>query len=195
LLDGDQGPNTGGMGAISPAPIMTPELDKQIMETIIEPVMRHTGFRGILFAGLMITKDGPKVLEFNVRFGDPECQTILPRVLPQYDLLMLLYRVASGTLAGTTVELSNRICLSVVMAATGYPYAPESGSEIEIISDHPLIFHAGTRMEGDKLVASGGRVLSIGEWGDTVENARWHVYRRITNIIIWPEGIYRKDIG
>ena len=198
LLDGDQGPNTGGMGAISPAPIMTPELDNQIMSTIIEPVVKHTGFRGILFAGLMITKDGPKVLEFNVRFGDPECQTILPRLLSskkENDLLMLLYQAATGSLTNATPKLSDEKCITVIMAAPGYPYAPQSGSEIQIYSENPLIFHAGTRMEGDKLVAAGGRGMSIGELSNTIENARWHVYRRINSNIIWPEGIYRKDIG
>jgi phosphoribosylamine--glycine ligase len=163
--DGDTGPNTGGMGAYSPAPIMTPAMTARVMEEIINPTlrgMRQRGipFKGVLFAGLMIGPQGPKLIEFNVRFGDPETQVMLPRV--QDDVLALLHGAATGALPQKPVSLSPETALTVVFAAKGYPDAPERGSEIKGVEraaamDSITVYHAGTKLDGDKIVGTHNR--------------------------------------
>ena len=200
-FDGDQGPNTGGMGAYSPAPIMTPALEAQVMREIIEPTLkgmalRGTPFRGILFAGLMITNTGPQLIEYNVRFGDPETQVMLMRL--DEDLLALLYACAAGTLAPHALKLKPQAALTVVFAANGYPGAYEKGTEIRGLAaaeaEDVTIFHAGTQREGARLLANGGRVLNVTAMADTVSTARDKAYAAIAKID-WPQGFYRKDIA
>ncbi len=166
--DGDTGPNTGGMGAYSPAPVMTPEMIERTMREIIEPTMRGMAelgapFAGILFAGLMITDKGPKLIEYNTRFGDPECQVLMMRL--KDDLLVLLNAAVDGQLAHSSVRWRDEAALTVVMAARGYPGTPEKGSVIrgldEAAGDGVEIFHAGTAINGGALVANGGRVLNV----------------------------------
>ncbi len=200
--DGDTGPNTGGMGAYSPAPIMSDTMSQRVMQDIIAPTLagmaqRGTPFKGVLFAGLMIGKDGPKLIEFNTRFGDPETQVILPRV--EDDVLGLLLACATGALPTIPVRLSPDAALTVVLAAKGYPDAPERGSEIKGVARAQAlpgvtVFHAGTRCEGDKLVANGGRVLNITARGTTLAQARQRAYAAV-GAIDWPGGFYRRDIG
>ena len=200
--DGDTGPNTGGMGAYSPAPIMTDEMSARVMREIIEPTLngmrkRGTPFKGVLFAGLMIGKQGPKLIEFNVRFGDPETQVMLPRL--EDDLLALLYAGAKGTLPQAQVKLSKDTALTVVYAAKGYPDAPERGSEIKHIERAQAmpaitVYHAGTKREGDKLIANSGRVLNVTARGASVKEAQQRAYAAI-DAIEWPGGFCRRDIG
>jgi phosphoribosylamine--glycine ligase len=200
--DGDTGPNTGGMGAYSPPPIMTPELSQRIMREVIAPTMRGmdargSPFRGILFAGLMIHKDGPKVIEFNVRFGDPEAEVILPRL--EDDLLPLLVASANGTLRGDAPKFSSCAALTVVMAARGYPGEPLRGSRINGIGDAEaapgvVVFHGATRDLGGAVVADGGRVLAITALGKNVGEAQRRAYAAVDRID-WPEGFCRRDIG
>lgn len=201
--ENDKGPNTGGMGAISPAPSITPELHYYIWAKIILPIVKATSFKGILFAGMMITADGPKLLEFNVRFGDPECQAILMNL--QGDILPPLYSAAVGGLKHYKLRYDmpevhlfdqTKVGISVVMAAQGYPEAPQSGSEIKGLDQvtGATIFHAGTKLEDEKLVADGGRVLTVCASGETATDAREAVYSGIQQIE-WPEGFYRSDIG
>ena len=200
--EGDTGPNTGGMGAYSPAPIMTPEMSARVMREIIEPTLigmkaRGAPYKGVLFAGLMLTKDGPKLIEFNARFGDPETQVMLPRL--QEDLLPLLMQCAKGNLRSDAVKLSASAAMTVVYAATGYPENPQKGSVIRNVEkaeamDHVIVFHAGTKREGDKLIANGGRVLNITGMGSTVREARDRAYAGL-DLIEWPEGFCRRDIG
>jgi phosphoribosylamine--glycine ligase len=200
--EGDTGPNTGGMGAYSPAPIMTPEMSARVMREIIEPTLvgmkaRGAPYKGVLFAGLMITKDGPKLIEFNARFGDPETQVMLPRL--GEDLLPLLMQCAKGNLRTDPVKLADRTAMTVVFAAKGYPENPEKGSVIrnvetaEAMSD-VIVFHAGTKRDGDKLIANGGRVLNITGLGSSVREARDRAYAGL-DAIDWPEGFCRRDIG
>ena len=200
--DGDTGPNTGGMGAYSPAPIMTEAMTRRVMAEIIEPTMRGmkvrgTPFKGVLFAGLMIGRDGPKLIEFNVRFGDPETQVMLPRL--RDDLAALLLASAKGQLPAGPVHLSPEAALTVVYAARGYPDAPERGSEIRNVtaaSQIPgvTIYHAGTKLEGDKLLANGGRVLNVTGRAPTVAEAQARAYAAV-DAIDWPGGFCRRDIG
>ncbi|MDO9442041.1 MAG: phosphoribosylamine--glycine ligase [Beijerinckiaceae bacterium] len=200
--DGDTGPNTGGMGAYSPAPIMTDEMNARVMREIIEPTLRGmksrgTPYRGVLFAGLMIGADGPKLIEFNARFGDPETQAMLPRL--EEDLLPLLLACARGALTQNSVHLSKRAALTIVHAARGYPEAPEKGSVIKGVEraaalGDVLVFHAGTKRDGADLIANGGRVLNVTALGATVREARERAYEAIAKIE-WPEGFYRRDIG
>ncbi len=200
--DGDTGPNTGGMGAYSPAPIMTEEMTHRVMAEIIEPTLRGmksrgTPFKGVLFAGLMIGRDGPKLIEFNVRFGDPETQVMLPRL--RDDLAALLLASAKGALPAGPVQLSPEAALTVVYAAKGYPDAPERGSEIrnlDAASAMPgvTIYHAGTRLEGDRLLANGGRVLNVTGRAPTVAEAQTRAYAAV-DAIDWPGGFCRRDIG
>lgn len=200
--DGDTGPNTGGMGAYSPAPIMTDEMNARVMREIIEPTLRGmksrgTPYRGVLFAGLMIGADGPKLIEFNARFGDPETQAMLPRL--EDDLLPLLLACARGALTQNSVHLSKRAALTIVHAARGYPEAPEKGSVIKGVEraaalGDVLVFHAGTKRDGADLIANGGRVLNVTALGATVREARERAYEAIAKIE-WPEGFYRRDIG
>jgi phosphoribosylamine---glycine ligase len=200
--DGDTGPNTGGMGAYSPASIVTPELHAQIMQTIIEPTMhgmaaRGMPFTGVFFAGLMLTNEGPKLIEYNTRFGDPECQVLMMRL--KSDLLPILLSAADGRLDEVKIAWSNDAALTVVMAADGYPEAPQKGSIIRGIGAAALhgdvkVFHAGTALQGFEIVAAGGRVLNITATGKTVRAAQQKAYDAIDEID-WPEGFFRSDIG
>ncbi|RUU83895.1 phosphoribosylamine--glycine ligase, partial [Mesorhizobium sp. M7A.T.Ca.TU.009.01.1.2] len=199
--DGDTGPNTGGMGAYSPAPVMTPELVEGTMREIIEPTMRGMAelgapFSGVLFAGLMITDKGPKLIEYNTRFGDPECQVLMMRL--KDDLLVLLNAATDGQLAHTSVRWRDEAALTVVMAARGYPGTPEKGSVIrgveDAASDGVQIFHAGTAINGGALVANGGRVLNVTASGATVGEAQKRAYAALDRID-WPDGFCRRDIG
>ena len=199
--DGDTGPNTGGMGAYSPAPVMTPEMTERTMREIIEPTMRGMAnlgapFAGILFAGLMITDQGPKLIEYNTRFGDPECQVLMMRL--KDDLLVLLNAAVDSQLAHISARWSDEAALTVVMAARGYPGTPEKGSVIrgldEAASEGAEIFHAGTAINGGALVANGGRVLNVTALGATVGEAQRRAYAAIDHID-WPQGFFRHDIG
>lgn len=203
-FDGDEGPNTGGMGAYSPAHLMTPELQQKIMERIIFPTadgMRRDGapFRGVLFAGIMVVRGEPFLIEYNVRFGDPECQAIMARL--DNDLLRLLKDCADGSLAKhPPVTLSAHHALGVVMAANGYPGAVEKGSIIRNLDAADAvrgvkIFHAGTALSasGD-LVANGGRVLTVVATAKDIGAAKESAYQAV-DLIDWPEGVCRRDIG
>jgi phosphoribosylamine--glycine ligase len=201
-FDGDQGPNTGGMGAYSPAPIMTDALCSRTMTEIIEPSVRAlaragTPFKGVLYAGLMIEDGAPKLIEYNVRFGDPEAQVLMLRL--KSDLLPALLAVAEGRLGGVALEWHEDMALCVVMAAKGYPGAYARGSEIKGLdaaaSDPDVeIFHAGTKSEGGRILADGGRVLGVTARGTGIGEARSRAYAAIDKID-WPDGFCRRDIG
>lgn len=200
-FDGDEGPNTGGMGAYSPAPVMTDEMIARTMREIVEPTVaamkaRGTPVKGVLYAGLMITDKGPELIEYNVRFGDPECQVLMMRL--ESDLAALLLAAAEGRLAGETVAWSDEPALTVVMAANGYPGPVQNGSEIGGLAgiDGPdtVVFHAGTAKDGDRLVAKGGRVLAVTAKAATIEEARDRAYAAVDRID-WPGGFCRRDIG
>ncbi|MER9947410.1 phosphoribosylamine--glycine ligase [Mesorhizobium sp. M0047] len=199
--DGDTGPNTGGMGAYSPAPVMTPQMVERTMREIVEPTMRGMAelgapFAGVLFAGLMISDKGPKLIEYNTRFGDPECQVLMMRL--KDDLLVLLNAATDGQLAHTSVRWRDEAALTVVMAARGYPGTPEKGSVIRGVEDAAgdgvEIFHAGTAINGGALVANGGRVLNVTATGSTVGEAQRRAYAALDRID-WPDGFCRRDIG
>jgi len=200
--DGDTGPNTGGMGAYSPASILTPELEARVMDEIVGPTVRalaeqNTPYSGILYAGLMLTKAGPSLIEYNARFGDPECQVLMMRL--ESDLLELLYAVARGKLADQPpLRLSADAALAIVIAAKGYPGTPEKGGAIGSLDAASRkgvkIFHAGTAMEGKRLVANGGRVLNVSATGKTVAAARRAAYAA-AKAVDFPGGFYRRDIG
>jgi phosphoribosylamine--glycine ligase len=200
--DGDQGPNTGGMGAYSPAPIMTPALCAHVMAEIIEPTVRAmaeagTPFKGVLYAGLMIDQATPKLIEYNVRFGDPECQALMLRL--NSDLLPALLATAEGRLAGVALEWSDDPALCVVMAAKGYPGAYAKGSEIKGLDAAARvpgvqIFHAGTKREGTRILADGGRVLGVTATGRDIREAQMRAYAAVDKID-WPGGFCRRDIG
>ncbi len=197
--NGDTGPNTGGMGAYSPAPVLTPALEAQVMQTIIEPTvqaMANAGmpYSGVLFAGLMLTPDGPKLIEYNCRFGDPECQVLMMRY--HGDLAALMLSVAKGQLAGAQPPaFSKDTALTIVMAANGYPATPEKGGVIEIgdLGDAKL-FHAGTAIVDGQLVAHGGRVLNVTGMGASAAQAQAKAYAAIGKIT-FPSGFCRTDIG
>lgn len=200
--DGDTGPNTGGMGAYSPAPVMTEALLEQTMREIIEPTMqgmRDMGapFVGILYAGLMLTKDGPKLIEYNARFGDPECQVLMLRL--KDDILTLMKGAVDGQLQHMSVRWRKDAALTVVLAANGYPQAPQKGGEILGLDaaqqvENVQIFHAGTVVKDGKLLANGGRVLNVTAQGARVTEARDAAYQAIERID-FPTGFYRRDIG
>jgi phosphoribosylamine--glycine ligase len=200
--DGDTGPNTGGMGAYSPAPVMTEAMIARTMDEIIRPTVaamaaRGTPFEGVLFAGLMITDEGPKLIEYNVRFGDPETQVLMLRL--ESDLLAALLSTADGTLGSVELRWRKDAALTVVMAANGYPGPPQLGSEIEGLeaaaaAEGVEIFHAGTRREGSRFFANGGRVLSVTALGRTVGEAQARAYAAIAKID-WSGGFCRTDIG
>jgi phosphoribosylamine--glycine ligase len=199
--DGDTGPNTGGMGAYSPAPVMTPEMVERTMREIVEPTMRGMAemgcpFSGVLFAGLMIGDAGPKLIEYNVRFGDPECQVLMMRL--KDDILVLMRAAADGQLAHMSVRWRDEAALTVVMAANGYPGTPEKGSVIRGVDAAAAggaeIFHAGTALKGGELVAAGGRVLNVTATGRTVGEAQQKAYAAVDRID-WPGGFCRRDIG
>jgi phosphoribosylamine--glycine ligase len=200
--DGDTGPNTGGMGAYSPAPVMTPDLVDRTMAEIIRPTVaamaaRGTPFKGVLFAGLMITADGPKLIEYNVRFGDPETQVLMMRLTS--DLLAAMIATADGVLDHFDLRWRDDAALTVVLAAKGYPGTPEKGTEIRGLDAARQvagveIFHAGTRREGARILADGGRVLNVTALGATVGEAQARAYAAIQKID-WPGGFCRSDIG
>ncbi|WP_375243548.1 phosphoribosylamine--glycine ligase [Sphingomonas parapaucimobilis] len=200
--DGDTGPNTGGMGAYSPARVLTPELEQQAIDRIVRPTvdtLRAEGmpFSGVLYAGLMLTEQGPKLIEYNARFGDPECQVLMLRF--QGDLLAVMLAVAEGRLAELPApDFSDDPALTVVMAAAGYPGTPKAGGAIDAIDDAEttgaVVFQAGTRMDGEQLVASGGRVLAVTASAATVGEAQAAAYRAV-DAIRFPDGFCRRDIG
>ena len=200
--DGDTGPNTGGMGAYSPAPIMTKALSDRIMREIVQPTVAGMAaigrpFKGVLFAGLMITADGPKLIEFNVRFGDPECEVLMPRLMS--DLLPALIATRDGQLKNFDVRWHDRTALCVVMAARGYPGEPLRGTTIRGLDaaealDGVTVFHAGTKLQDGHVVANGGRVLGVTALADTPAAAYARAYEALDRID-WPEGFCRNDIG
>ncbi|MBY0361917.1 MAG: phosphoribosylamine--glycine ligase [Phreatobacter sp.] len=200
--DGDTGPNTGGMGAYSPAPVMTPAMVERTMAEIIRPTLaamkaRGRPFKGVLFAGLMITAEGPKLIEYNCRFGDPECEVLMMRL--KDDLLTLLLGAADGQLRTMSARWYDEAALTVVMAAKGYPGTPEKGSVIRGIDrarELPgvEVFHAGTAVKDGEIVAAGGRVLAVTATGRTVTEAQEKAYRAV-DLIDWPGGFCRRDIG
>ena len=199
--EGDTGPNTGGMGAFSPAAILDQEMIDEVMGNIIVPTLagmhsRGTPFRGILFAGLMMTKDGPQLIEYNVRYGDPETQVILPRL--KSDLLELMIASVESSLLEVEAEWSDETALTVVLASKGYPGAYEKGTEIRGLEKAEAanikIFHAGTAMKDGKLTAIGGRVLNFTAMGSSVTEAQTAAYDAIEKID-WPNGFCRSDIG
>lgn len=200
--DGDKGPNTGGMGAYSPAPIITPALQDDIMQRIILPTAKQmvkdgTPFRGIFFAGLMLTKEGPKLIEYNARFGDPETQAMLPRL--KSDLLDVLHKTALGRLNEVKLEWHDCAALCVVMAAKGYPGTYQKNTVIKGLdkaADLPnvVVFHAGTINNDGAVLANGGRVLGITGFDESLKKAQQNAYRAV-DAIDWPEGFCRRDIG
>ena len=200
--DGDTGPNTGGMGAYAPAPVMTPEIVERTMRELIEPTMRGMAeigapFSGILFLGLMIGKDGPKLIEYNTRFGDPECQVLMMRL--NTDLLALINAAVDGKLDEVSLDWKDQPALTVVMAAEGYPSNVKKGSVIRGLDklegmDGVKMFHAGTAEKDGNIIANGGRVLNVTAIADTVAEAQAKAYEAVKRID-WPEGFYRSDIG
>jgi phosphoribosylamine--glycine ligase len=200
--EGDTGPNTGGMGAYTPAPVLTPELEQRTMEEIVRPTARAlaaagTPFSGVLYAGLMLTGAGPKLIEYNVRFGDPECEAIMPRV--EGDFAELLMAVASGRLAEAQPSLSPEHAVTVIVAARGYPGTPVSGGAIRDLEaaeqiEGVTVFQAGTAEGESGLVAKGGRVLAVTATAGTFANARARAYRAVDQID-FADGFHRRDIG
>jgi phosphoribosylamine--glycine ligase len=200
--DGDKGPNTGGMGAYSPAPIMTTDMNRRVMDEIIQPTVRAlkamgAPYKGVLFAGLMITKDGPQLIEYNVRFGDPECQVLMLRLMS--DLLPALIAARDGQLKHFDLRWHDDAALTVVMAAKGYPGNYAKGSTIKGLDaaaqvEGVEIFHAGTKADGDRILANGGRVLNVCARGKTVRDAQSRAYAAVDRIK-WPDGFCRRDIG
>ncbi len=199
-FDGDKGPNTGGMGAYSPAPIMTPAVTQKAMDEIVQPTLnemakRGTPFQGVLFVGLMIKGGQPRLVEYNVRFGDPEIQAIAMRLGGQ--MLDLLLATAEGTLADTSVNWADDHALTIVMAANGYPFEYAKGEVIGGLGERSpqvKVFHAGTAKSGDEVISSGGRVLAITARGETLADAHARAYARLKRID-WPGGFARTDIG
>ncbi|UZE48305.1 phosphoribosylamine--glycine ligase [Rhodopseudomonas sp. P2A-2r] len=201
-FDGDKGPNTGGMGAYSPAPVMTEALRAQVMEEMIKPTLRAlsamgTPYKGVLYAGVMVTAQGPKLVEYNARFGDPECQVLMIRMMS--DLLPALIACADGQLKNFSLRWFDDVALTVIMATKGYPGDYGKGSEIRGLAaaaaiEGVEIFHAGTKADNDRILANGGRVLNICASGKTVREAQQKAYAAV-DLIDWPEGFCRRDIG
>ncbi len=200
--DGDTGPNTGGMGAYSPTKLVDAAMEKRIMDEIVLPTVKGMAkegapFKGVLFAGLMIGDSGPKLIEFNVRFGDPECQTLMLRL--KSDLLPALIASQQGELKRFDLRWRDDTAICVVMAAEGYPNTPKKGTEIRNLDaadklDGVTVFHAGTKAAGDKIVADGGRVLGVCAIGKTAKDAQAKAYKAV-DTIDWPGGFCRRDIG
>jgi phosphoribosylamine--glycine ligase len=200
--DGDKGPNTGGMGAYSPAPVLDLAMQQRTMRDIIRPTVRAmaeagTPFKGVLYAGLMITRDGPKLFEYNCRFGDPECQVLMMRL--KSDIVPALLASCEGGLAHFDLRWSDDTALTVVMAAKGYPGSYKKGSEIRGLEaagrvEGVQVFHAGTKSDGKRILADGGRVLNVTATAPTVEQARERAYRAV-DLIDWPDGFCRRDIA
>jgi phosphoribosylamine--glycine ligase len=201
-FDGDQGPNTGGMGAVSPAPALTAELQARVMDEIVRPTLRAVRergapFVGVLYAGLMLTDEGPKLIEYNVRLGDPEAQVLLPRL--ETDLVAAMLAACNGTLQDVDIRFRDGAALTVVLATRGYPGAFARGSEIRAVEaaealDGVLVFQAGTRERDGRLLADGGRVLGVTGIGRDIAEARERAYAGVDRID-WPEGFWRRDIG
>jgi phosphoribosylamine---glycine ligase len=202
VFDGDEGPNTGGMGAYSPAPVMTPEISRRAMDEIVLPTVRAmqamgAPYKGVLYAGLMITAQGPKLIEYNVRFGDPECQVLMLRLMS--DLVPALLASCDGMLGNFDLRWYPDAALTVVMAAKGYPGMTAKGSVIEGLDDAAAvegveIFHAGTKGDGGRVLANGGRVLNVSARGRTVGEAQARAYRAVDRVR-WADGFCRRDIG
>jgi len=201
--EGDTGPNTGGMGAYAPAPVLTPELEQRAMDEIVRPTARAmaatgTPFSGVMYAGLMLTAEGPSLIEYNVRFGDPECEAIMPLV--EGDFAELLHAVATSRLAEIgTPKLAPKHAMTVIVAARGYPGTPASGGAIRAIEaaeqvEGVTVFHAGTALADGSLVAKGGRVLAVTAVANTFANARARAYRAVDQID-FADGFHRRDIG
>ncbi|MEL0143526.1 MAG: phosphoribosylamine--glycine ligase [Alphaproteobacteria bacterium] len=199
--EGDTGPNTGGMGAYSPAPSLTPELEELVMETIVMPTVRGMAtdgapYVGLLYAGLMLTRDGPKLLEYNVRFGDPECQVLMMRL--RSDIVPALIASCDGVLKTFDLRWSDDTAMTVVLAAKGYPGSYEKGTEIRGLNaaeaTGAMVFHAGTKADGERVLANGGRVLNVTATGATIAEAQKNVYAAV-DTIDWPDGFCRRDIG
>ncbi len=201
--EGDTGPNTGGMGAYAPAPVLTAELEQRAMDEIVRPTARAMAaagmpFTGVLYAGLMLTREGPKLIEYNVRFGDPECEAIMPLI--EGDFAELLLAVAAGRLSDIDPpQLSGNQSMTVIVAARGYPGTPAGGGAIREIEaaeqvEGVTVFHAGTASEGGQIVARGGRVLAVTAVAESFANARARAYRAIDQID-FADGFHRRDIG
>ncbi|RLK10209.1 phosphoribosylamine--glycine ligase [Ruegeria conchae] len=200
--EGDTGLNTGGMGAYSPAPVLSAEIEARAMDQIVRPTVaemtrRGTPFQGVLYAGLMINDGQPKLVEYNVRFGDPECQVLMMRLGAQ--AMDLLHAAAEGRLGETRVNWAEDHAITVVMAAKGYPGTYEKGTAIKGLEDLPedsrnMVFHAGTKAAEGQVQATGGRVLNVTARGDTLQEARDRAYAMVEGVD-WPEGFYRRDIG
>jgi phosphoribosylamine--glycine ligase len=201
-FDGDKGPNTGGMGAYSPAPVMTEAMCAGVMDEMIYPTLRALSamgspYKGVLFAGIMVTAQGPKLIEYNARFGDPECQVLMLRMMS--DILPALIACADGQLKNFSLRWYDEVALTVIMATKGYPGDYGKGSVIEGLEDAAKvegveIFHAGTKADGGRIVANGGRVLNVCAVGKTVTEAQQRAYQAVDRIQ-WPEGFCRRDIG
>jgi phosphoribosylamine---glycine ligase len=202
VFDGDEGPNTGGMGAYSPAPVMTPELSRRAMDEIVLPTVRAmkamgVPYKGVLYAGLMITAEGPKLIEYNVRFGDPECQVLMLRLMS--DLVPALLACCDGMLKNFDLRWYPDAALTVVMAAKGYPGSYARGSVIDGLEaaaevEGVEVFHAGTKADGNRILANGGRVLNVSALGKTVAQAQARAYQAVDRIS-WADGFCRRDIG
>ncbi len=202
VFDHDEGPNTGGMGAYSPAPVVTPEIHHRVLRDILAPLLaglksQDIHYRGVIYVGLMITKDGPKVLEFNARFGDPECQPIMMRL--KSDLIPLLEATIDGNLRQVKAEWHEDPAVCVVLSANGYPGAYDRGKEIaglEKLKDwhNGFVFHAGTAKDNGRWLTSGGRVLGVTARGATITDAVKEAYRAVDKIS-WDGMHYRKDIA
>ncbi len=200
--EGDTGLNTGGMGAYSPAPVLSAEIEARAMDQIVRPTVaemmrRGTPFQGVLYAGLMIKDGQPKLVEYNVRFGDPECQVLMMRLGAQ--AMDLMHAAAEGRLGETRVNWAEDHAITVVMAAKGYPGTYEKGTAIKGLEDLPedsrnMVFHAGTKAAEGQVQATGGRVLNVTARGDTLQEARDRAYAMVEGVD-WPEGFYRRDIG
>lgn len=201
--EGETGPNTGGMGTYSPSPFVDDKLQETIMQNTIYPTLKAmedlgSPFVGILFAGLILTKDGPKLLEFNTRFGDPETQSLLPRL--KTDLLELIIATVDGNLDKKTVEFNGKSAVCVIMASKGYPDEYQKNTEIKNLieaeksGDNVIIFHSGTKQDGDKILAVGGRVLGITALSDSIKQAKSDAYKAV-DLVDWKEGFCRRDIA
>ncbi|UWQ34105.1 phosphoribosylamine--glycine ligase [Leisingera sp. M527] len=200
--EGDTGPNTGGMGAYSPAPVLTAEIEARAMDEIVKPTMRVMAerdmpYQGVLYAGLMIKDGQPRLVEYNVRFGDPECQVLMMRLGAQ--ALDLMHAAAEGRLAEAQVNWGDDHAITVVMAAEGYPGSYQKGSEIKGLKALPedssnMVFHAGTKAENGMVLAAGGRVLNVTARGETLQEARDRAYAMVDGVD-WPLGFFRRDIG
>jgi len=202
VFDNDKGPNTGGMGSYSPAPLVTDELFKKIDKEILQPTLRGLqkekfSYKGVIYVGVMVTKNGPKVLEYNARFGDPETQAILPRM--ESDIVDIMLAVIGQKLNKVKIEWDKRACVSIVMASGGYPGPFEKGKEIKGLDataklKDTVVFHAGTKLENGRIVTAGGRVLGVTALGDTIKSAIDNAYKAV-KLITFDGAHYRDDIG